>query len=57
MEQNVDEVGVGQVTVPLEALADDGAHGGWGNVEGIQCANFRSLLLRILGRSDGKRDR
>ena len=50
VEQNVDEVGVGQVAIPLEALADDGTHGGRGDVEGVQFANFRSLLLRILGR-------
>jgi hypothetical protein len=45
VEQYVDEVGVGQVSVPLESLADDGAHCGRGNVEGVQCADFRSLPL------------
>ena len=50
VEQNVDDVGVGQVTVPLKALANDLSHGGWGNIEGVQYANFRSLfMLRILG--------
>lgn len=35
VEQNVDEVGVGQVAVPLEALADDSTHCGRGDVEGV----------------------
>ena len=57
VEQNVDEVGfgpVGQVAVPLKALADDGTHGVREGVEGVQFADFRSLLLQILGRSDEK---
>ena len=52
VEQNVDDLGVGHVAVTLEALADDSAYGGRGDVEGVEYADFRSLLLRILERSD-----
>ena len=35
VEQDVDDVGVSQVAVPLKALANDLSHGGWGNIEGV----------------------
>ena len=44
VEQYIDDVRVCQVPVPLEALSDNRAHCGRGDVEGVQCADFRSLL-------------
>ncbi len=35
VDQNVDHLGVGHVAVLLEALADNGAHGRWRDVEGV----------------------
>ena len=35
VDQNIDQLRVGRIAVLLEAVANDGAHCGWRDVEGV----------------------